>query len=63
MVEKCETCRFSHEARSDIKLSCRRYPPQLVGDKNHGRADRAEFPAVYPSAWCGEHQPKDSPHD
>lgn len=53
MAESCADCRFSAPGKHPVKLDCRRYPPVDIA-----RHNAAEWPAVFPDAWCGEYESK-----
>lgn len=59
MDKTCETCRFEDERE------CRRLPPRWrVHLFIYGIGwSSAAFPKIDMDDWCGEHQPKDHPHD
>lgn len=56
MNESCENCRFSASPKGNAYglLECRRYTPSI------GNRPAAQWPRVYPEAWCGEYEAKSS---
>lgn len=61
---RCETCRWWYDPVWSLNRfagDCRRYPPTVV--MVHFNAHDAIFPSTTAQQLCGEHQPKDPPHE
>lgn len=61
-AERCEKCKFSAPGQSKQHVECRRYPPALAQfpvDVRTGQfLERAVWPKVAPTEFCGEWKPK-----
>lgn len=55
-IPHCKECKF-YVDHSGVTGLCRRYPPQIVAEKN-GFSTKVEghFPRVEAHSWCGEYQ-------
>lgn len=60
MSATCETCRFWDGVAGIQRADCRRNAPIFPSSPY---ALGREWPHTYPTDFCGEHQPKDQPHD
>lgn len=61
---ECRHCRWWRDGYSswDNSGECRRYPP--IATERHSRGgDRAAFPRVTASDWCGEFRVRDRNKD
>ena len=54
--DRCETCRYAWKVwgHSNAHLECRRHAPRGVTVENYAYRDKAVWPEVGFSEWCGE---------
>ena len=57
----CENCRFWVANSSPDEGDCRKNPPVIVGEGEHGVIiANSHWPITAYEDWCGAHKPKDA---